>query len=317
VSITMKKAFLVHCLSPLHPGTGQALDLIDLPIARYKATRIPFLPGSSIKGVARDARTPDLPRSATLDAAWSTFIAAFGPDVEKDDASEHAGAVSFGDARLLLMPVRSLRGTFAYVTSPLLLRLAHQDFQDAGLPSVPPIPDVPAPDRDGPAAQVPRALVPQLQDSVLVHRPAAAADVRPRLFLEDLDFVAAEHVATSLWAEWLGLRLFPERQDDLKRRFVVVDDEAMTFIWETATQVDAHNRINDRGTVADGQLWYQESLPPETVLLGLATATESLRQGLSATRAVMLATALKNEDVLQFGGKANTGNGRARLLAIA
>jgi CRISPR/Cas system CMR subunit Cmr4 (Cas7 group RAMP superfamily) len=61
------RPFLLHAFSPLHAGTGHAADVIDLPTARYKATGIPFVPGSSIKGVLRDARrTVDRRRSRTL-----------------------------------------------------------------------------------------------------------------------------------------------------------------------------------------------------------------------------------------------------------
>ena len=43
----------VHALSPLHAGTGQGAGIIDLPIAREKATGLPYLPGSSLKGTLR------------------------------------------------------------------------------------------------------------------------------------------------------------------------------------------------------------------------------------------------------------------------
>lgn len=103
------KLLLVQAISPLHAGTGQGVGVIDLPIAREKATQIPFLPGSTIKGVFRDACN---------DNGLRTKV--FGPDTNNADL--HAGAVTFTDARLLLLPVRSLRGVFAWVTSPLLLR---------------------------------------------------------------------------------------------------------------------------------------------------------------------------------------------------
>ena len=44
------KLLLVETLSPLHAGTGQGIGVIDQPIAREKATGIPFVPGSSLKG---------------------------------------------------------------------------------------------------------------------------------------------------------------------------------------------------------------------------------------------------------------------------
>lgn len=36
------KPFLLHALSPLHVGTGHSADIIDLPIAKMKATGIPL-----------------------------------------------------------------------------------------------------------------------------------------------------------------------------------------------------------------------------------------------------------------------------------
>lgn len=49
------RLYFIHVLSPLHAGTGQGTGVIDLPIAREKATGIPYLPGSSVKGTLRDS----------------------------------------------------------------------------------------------------------------------------------------------------------------------------------------------------------------------------------------------------------------------
>src|SRR5687768_9047061 len=111
---------LIHALTPLHAGTGQAVGAIDLPIARERPTGIPLLPGSSLKGALR---------ARTQDPAWKTAI--FGPDTP--NASDHAGAVQFSDAHLLLLPVRSLWGTFAWVTSPYLLQRFSRDLREAGI----------------------------------------------------------------------------------------------------------------------------------------------------------------------------------------
>ena len=48
------RLLFIYAISPLHAGTGQGVGVIDLPIAREKATGIPFLPGSSVKGTLRD-----------------------------------------------------------------------------------------------------------------------------------------------------------------------------------------------------------------------------------------------------------------------
>ena len=52
------KLLFTHAFSPLYAGTGQGVGVIDLPIAREKATNLPYLPGSSLKGVLRDACDP-------------------------------------------------------------------------------------------------------------------------------------------------------------------------------------------------------------------------------------------------------------------
>src|SRR6266704_3678945 len=110
----------VHALSPLHAGTGQGVGVIDLPIAREKATGLPFLPGSSLKG----------PLRASLDNLEQRR-AIFGPETtEINSEDNYASSVQFSDQRLLLLPVRSLAGTFAWVTSPFVLRRLLRDMED-------------------------------------------------------------------------------------------------------------------------------------------------------------------------------------------
>ncbi len=279
------RPFLLHALSPLHAGTGYAADVIDLPIARMKATGIPFVPGSSVKGVLRDAR------EAGNEHDRDKVEAVFGPS---DDPAAHAGALVVGDARLLALPVRSFRGTFAWTTSPLLLALARRDFGELargmGLPEI-----------SGRGARVTR-------ESVCVHNG--------RLYLEDLDLSVQPADEVEGWAKFLAPLVSPG-EDIFMRRFTVVDDETMAFLWETATQVDARVRLdNTTRTVVPGALWLEESLPPETVLIGLLAADRSRRRGVEMTPDEVLNFALPQEAVLQFGGKATTGHGRCRIMPV-
>ncbi len=274
------RPFLLHALSPLHAGTGHAADVIDLPIARMKATGIPIVPGSSIKGVLRDAcRQVDYERTEAV----------FGPS---DDPAAHAGALIVGDARLLALPVRSFRGTFTWVSSPLLLRLAKRDLVASELP---------VPHMAGRSAQV-------ASENVCVYQK--------RLYLEDIDLPAESSADVKTWAQRLAA--LAALEDDLfTRRFVVVDDDTMTFLWETATQVDARVRLDDATrTVAQGALWLEESLPPETLLTGLLAADRSRRPETEMTPDAVLDFALPKETILQFGGKATIGRGRCRIIPV-
>lgn len=272
------RPFLLHALSPLHSGTGHTPDIIDLPTARMKATGIPFLPGSSIKGVLRDVR-----RSTDREKTEAVF----GPS---DDPAAHAGALVVGDARLLALPVRSFRGTFAWVTSPLLLTLAKRDLEETSL-AIPTI--------DGRGARL-------ANGNACVHNG--------RLYLEDLDLIATEAAEATTWAQRLAPRASPG-DDIFTKRFAIVDDDTMAFLWETATQVDARVRLDEKTrTVAPGALWLEESLPPETLLIGLLAADRSRRRNVNMTPDDVLGFALPGEEVHQFGGKATTGRGRCRIV---
>src|SRR5438552_9499010 len=99
------RLLFIYAISPLHAGTGQGAGVIDLPIAREKATGLPFLPGSSLKGALRALCVDDVKRKKI-----------FGPDtLDSDPNSDYASSIQFSDQRLLLLPIRSLAGTFAWV----------------------------------------------------------------------------------------------------------------------------------------------------------------------------------------------------------
>ncbi|MDC0741484.1 type III-B CRISPR module RAMP protein Cmr4 [Polyangium mundeleinium] len=288
------RPYLLHALSPLHVGTGQAVDVIDLPIARMRSTGVPLVPGSAIKGVLREEQRR---RRGEADA---TFLALFGPlrkikGPEGDTDFDHAGAVVASDARLLALPVRSFRGTFALVTSPLLLQWARRDLEGvAGLPG-------PIAPFDGPRALVSREPKNQHTDG--------------KVYLEDLDLEAKKDERVASWSKFL-LERFPEAERGVfEGRLVVVDDETMTFLWETATQVDTRIRIDpERGTVAEGALWTEESLPAETLLVGVLAADRSYKKGVEMRAEAVLDAALDKLEYVQFGGKATIGRGQCRIL---
>jgi len=281
------KLLFLHVLSPLHAGTGQGVGVIDLPIAREKATGIPFLPGSSLKGVLRDRCT---------DAALRERV--FGPD--SANADKHAGSVQFTDLRLLLLPVRSLAGVYAWVTSPLLLRRLLRDTVDL--------------DHVSPPGSVP--VLSGLEVCVVSEAGCALTvtlDGGEQVVLEDLELAAEKSADALLWADWLGAQLFHDDsywQDAMKSRLCIVHDDVFGFLVETATEITARIRLDsNKKTVVRGALWYEEALPAETVLSGLAVAAE-----VESTIGEVFATvqALAQES-LQVGGNATVGRGLCRV----
>src|ERR1035438_9476911 len=108
----MKTAILgLHAETSIHAGAGSALDVIDLPIQREAHNNWPCIYGSSVKGALRAAATT---------AKIPQVELVFGPANTSSDG--FAGALLVGDARLLLLPVRSLTSHFKWITCPAVLQ---------------------------------------------------------------------------------------------------------------------------------------------------------------------------------------------------
>jgi CRISPR-associated protein Cmr4 len=293
MTIRLARLTFVHALSRLHAGTGQGAGVIDLPIAREKATRLPFLPGSSLKGALRArCNGPECNR-------------VFGPDTQNIEAdSNHASSAQFSDQRLLLFPIRSLVGTFAWVTSPYVLRRLARDIKDAEIT----LPTEPIP------------TIEKVETCAIVNsRSKIHLDTsEPKVFLEDLelDVLPRSEVGAETWARWIGKRVFsddPEYQQMLIERICIIHDDVFSFLVETATEINAHIKLKeDTKTVQDGGLWYEEALPAETILSGIALATPTKAADIPAEKVFKVLQDLTGK-TLQLGGKATTGHGMCRV----
>ncbi len=108
--------------APFHPGSGTSVSYIDLPIQREKHTDYSMIPASGIKGVIRDLASRNWNDEDKVNLV-------FGPS----DGSDYASCIAFTDARILLFPVRSVRGVFAYITCPNVLRRFSRDLRSIGI----------------------------------------------------------------------------------------------------------------------------------------------------------------------------------------
>lgn len=278
------KLLFIQALSSLQPGTGQGVGVIDQPVSREKATGLPYLPGSTIKGVLRDCweqkNTSDLEK-------------VFGQTTSADEP--YAGSVSLMDGRLLLLPVRSLAGVFAWVTSPFIL---NRFIRDSKMGRIQGLPDaVPVPTNNN---------VMLTQTSVL--------KIAKVVILEDLQIDASDaDPRVDAWADWLAKAIQPndpERQDDFKKRFCIVSDDVLSYFSETGTEVTPRIRIDDETKTSSGQaLWYEESLPAETILISLVVA----KQVKASTDTVFNGLSQIVKTPVQFGGGATVGKGLCKL----
>lgn len=298
-------ALFLYAESPVHMGTGQAFGLIDNPIARERHSEHPVFAGSGLKGAIRHRFYAMSGTEWQVDKLLSRL---FGPDSQSGDL--HAGAVSLGDAQLVAFPVRSVKEGYVYATSPYALARAARLLGQLGINGMP---EAPATVEPGKACVANDGLL----AGTKLHLEAFEYDTQPGQ--------PDEAGKLGAIARWLAENALPEGaahaffREKFARDLVLLSDEDFGWFAKNATVVEPHVRIdNTSGTASDGGLFYTESLPPESLMLGsLMASRERSGQGELEAEAVLghVAGAIDGK-LLQVGGDATTGRGlvAARVL---
>lgn len=296
----------LYCETPIHPGTGTSLSIVDLPIQRERITNLPIIQAPSLKGVLRAEVKRLLENCGDSDAEQKTKIL-FGP--EPQHAHEHAGCISPHDARILLFPVRSLVGVFAWTTCPMVLERFKREATAAGLQigwQVPP-------------------LLPNDQKAFVASTDTIVSD--GKVVLEEFAFDAEANGQVKTIAKWLAQNALPQSQeyqpwkDWLPKRFVVLPDDAFRDFTQMATEVISRIRLDhdqEKKTVAEGGLWTEEHLPSETLLYAPIFASKPRAPNASQLGLTSADEALKllgelNLDRLQIGGDETVGRGVVKV----
>ncbi len=278
----------------IHPGAGQADATVDLPVARERTTDYPFIPGSGCKGALRDTALARLGLYA-VDAKDL-------PDAVKGPfgVQDNAGTVIVSDARLLLLPVRSLTGAYKWLTCPHLIERFQRDRERAGTPATPSVDT--------------QALAESLAAQADPSPPALAAGAG-RLFLEERTFAIVAAPDPGLIA-LLAPAIPDERaRQRLAGQLAVVSDDAFAWFARYGLAVQARNSLQDKGKPGDGgpnrkissALWYEETLPPDTVLYLILGER---KPGEAAKAYGLLFDAVP---YLQLGGNETVGQGQFRV----
>lgn len=284
-------AVFLYAVSPVHMGAGTATGLIDNPIQRERHTNHPSFAGSGIKGAVRHD-------FESLGGDPALIERLFGPE---SGNALHAGAVSFGDAQLVVFPVRSLRGGFIYATCPQALARAWRLLQLTGTQIAWQIPEI----GDGRCALTNAEL---LTDGKLHLEAFEYETAGLKANGEKLQAIAADLAAKALPDDGA----YAYFRDKLARDLVILSDTDFGYFVENATLVEPHVRIDpETGTADSGGLFYTENLPPESLLLAplMASGTRSGKDDLGASEAMLKIRNVLDNRLLQIGGDATTGRG--------
>jgi CRISPR-associated protein Cmr4 len=331
--IKKSKLFFIIAETPLHPGSGgEVTGLVDLPIQRERYTNFPKIEASGLKGCIREAFR-DLNREITINGQKiklkdeitykegdkekkTDYISLiFGPE---DTEEAHAGAIAFTDARILLFPVKSLKGVFTWITCPMVLERFKEDLRLTGenFNYMPPE---------------------EIKEGNCWISDGSTIFIDDQIVLEEYTFKAEKKNEVKEIAKFFAQKIFPQQENDtykfwrekLEKDLVILSDDDFEQFVTSSTEVITRTRIDDvTGTVKSGALWTEEYLPQDTILYSIAMASP-LRVENDDAKGIYKANTLDEEaakvlqffelgipDVIQIGGNQTIGKGIVRIQVL-
>ena len=284
--------FFIKVLTPLHAGTGQELGIVDLPIQRERHTGFPKIEASGLKGSIREAfedlltvkngqyaLVDDETVKERVEKLKEIFSEIEKEIPQKDEKGNkkiryneaidltfgpltditHAGALGFTDARILLFPVKSMKGVFAYITCPQVLKRFEQEITIAGK-------EIKLNGQKINVSNIPSNSFPKNTSKVLVSA---------KVILEEYTFELKSSEDLKRFAEWLAEKTGIE---EIPQKIVVLSDDDFKDFVHLSTEVITRIKIdNATGTVGEGP-FNEEFLPAETILYSLALASPIFKE---------------------------------------
>jgi CRISPR-associated protein Cmr4 len=313
------KPFFIWVQTPLHAGSGNDLGIIDLPIQREKHTSYPKIEASGLKGSIRESfeeqKGKELDGFGKIDQESIDLV--FGPENARSDG--HAGALGFSDARLLLFPVKSMKGVFVWVTCPQVLKRFERDLK------------ICAPD----GSMLTRFFAKKDDNKSYANIPdeltvsnLSEIEVKDRkIVLEEYAFPVTETRSTMEFANKLSAELGIE---EIKRKVVVLPNETFRDFVQLSTEVITRTKIDsESGTVKDGSLFTEEYLPSESILYSLALVSPLFVEN-ETKKGKFKAESTEGEiqkikdffvnglpEVMQIGGNATLGKGIVMMKVVS
>jgi CRISPR-associated protein Cmr4 len=269
----------------IHVGVGQSAGALDLPVARERTTDYPFIPGSGVKGAIRvwamekaGMKTTDKDGKEVENTA---LLNLFGRGGDDRGNIEGAGNLLCSDARLLLLPVRCLSDAYKWVTCPAILERFQRDCMRAGIANF------------------------EMSDSHIGNGYRSCSGTSENtLGLEEREFTRTGEIDDNGGIIRALKNIAPK--PDLVQRLVIISDKDFGWFARYALPVMARNKLDDKKTVVDGALWYEETLAPDTIMYLLLG-----QRNKGAVKTII--GSLTDTPYIQMGGNETIGQGWFRM----
>lgn len=274
------KSLIVGMLAEtaIHPGSGRSSGFVDLPVARESITQYPVVVGSSLKGSLKDYARE----------IWPDIITESGgkkdrklkPEVSRlFGDQEGAGDLVVSDAKLLLLPVRSLTGQYKWATCPYLLERIRRDAQRT----------------------LYETMTNGLRISKMPDKGKVLANKNNNLFLEEREFEVSGNIEESIINEIKKLIDNDDAKKRLSEQLIILNDDDFHWFASYGLQISARN-VLDVDTKESKNLWYEETLPVDSLFY---TVLFLRREGAEND----VVSLLKELEYLQVGGNETIGQG--------
>jgi CRISPR-associated protein Cmr4 len=292
----------LYAETSVHLGGGESIGAIDLAIQRERYTDFPVGAASGIKGAVRawfESYNPPNGQPEDKDQKIKKITITFGPDTNTD----HAGAASFTDAKILLFPVKSMKGIFAWVTCPMVLERLKRDLAVAGIP-------------------VPWQTPKPTEGQVIGGPTSSVKTSDNKVVLEEYVFDFIDQPNNSSITEWIKTKAIPSSeeykfwQERIETQLLVIPDDDFKDFVKNSTEVQSRVKLGEgksSDTKRGGNLFYQENLPSDSILYASILTQDALtdrRNGEWGTASEII-TFLKTMQShrLQIGGNESIGKG--------
>jgi len=339
-----KPLFLI-CETPLHAGSGSDLGIVDLPIQRERHTSFPKIEASSLKGALRESTEqrvlkklkPDHSNKKDIQEELKKLNIVFGfddgafKDFSKEEMkalfntkdkdgntvkgnTDFAGAIGFTDARLLLFPIKSIKGVFAWVTCPRVLKQFTRDMKLT--------------DGNDTFTILGEQFnnIKENECYILCEKEKSDLIVGDdKIILEEYAFTASSielKIEDKSLSDYFAATFFAANSywyEKAQSSIIILSDNDFKDFVNLSTEVITRNKIdNQTGTVdkKNGSLFTEEYLPTESVMYSLVMAHDEFSSRIDRMTANSVLDFFKNKNnsIVQIGGNATHGKGLVRTI---
>ena len=259
--------------TPIHVGAGESSGFVDIPFMRESTTSYPVIPGSGIKGAFKEKFEKSIDKSK--------IEILFGKE-------DNAGCLVFSDARLLLLPVRSLTDNYKWLTCPYIIERLNRD-----------------------RSRLNNNAVEDLPINVgNVGKHTAICKGSKNLYLEERQFeIKNDDISgvVNLFKQFIN----PVSQKRLENQLAILSDDDFKWFAQYGLQVNARNVLDDNKTSKN--LWYEETVPVDTIFYTLIFNRFNDGKECSMEE---FSNVINTVPYIQVGGNETIGQGWFKILPI-